>query len=127
MSIDDYAGGAGRGAASLLLRNRDHDFPAWQGRDLAARDLAARLHLLASDRATATTVAHQELPRLRRLGGAPSLATVTMGGNDLFEDRGYQVTAPECPRKHGDAHQQREGSAGLAELGVAEIVDTTRR
>lgn len=29
MSIDDYAGCAGRGAASLLLRNVDADFPAW--------------------------------------------------------------------------------------------------
>jgi hypothetical protein len=37
MSIDDYAGGAGRGAASLLWRNRDDDFPAWVGRDLTAR------------------------------------------------------------------------------------------
>jgi hypothetical protein len=50
-----------------------------------------------------------------------------MGGNDLFEDRGYQVTAPEWPRKHGDAHRQPEDTAGLAELGVAEIVDTTTR
>src|SRR6266511_3866336 len=32
MSIDDYAGGAGRGAASLLYRNRDDDFPDWAGR-----------------------------------------------------------------------------------------------
>jgi hypothetical protein len=34
MSIDDYAGGPGRGAASLLWRNRDDDFPAWAGRGL---------------------------------------------------------------------------------------------
>src|SRR6266540_1536519 len=32
MSIDDYAGGVGRGAASLLFRNRDTDFPDWAGR-----------------------------------------------------------------------------------------------
>jgi hypothetical protein len=38
MSIDDYAGGPGRGATSLLLRNRDDDFPVWAGRDLTARD-----------------------------------------------------------------------------------------
>jgi hypothetical protein len=68
MSIDDYAGGPGRGAASLLLHNRDHDFPAWAGRDLASRDPAARLHLMATDGATATTVARQQLSRLRRLG-----------------------------------------------------------
>jgi hypothetical protein len=53
MSIDDYAGGPGRGAASLL-RNRDHDFPAWAGRDLIAHYPAARLHLLATDGATST-------------------------------------------------------------------------
>ncbi len=38
ISIDDYAGGSGRGGASLLFRNRDDDFPEWSGRDLRARD-----------------------------------------------------------------------------------------
>jgi hypothetical protein len=42
LSIDDYAGGPGRGAASLLWRNRDRDFPAWAGRNLTARDPAVR-------------------------------------------------------------------------------------
>jgi lysophospholipase L1-like esterase len=84
MSIDDYAGGPGRGAASLLWRNRDDDFPAWAGRDLTARDPNARLALLASDGATSTTVAGEQLGRLRRLGVIPTLATVTMGGNDLL-------------------------------------------
>ena len=36
MSIDAYAGGAGRGAASLLYRNRDGDFRDWFGKDLMA-------------------------------------------------------------------------------------------
>jgi hypothetical protein len=67
MSIDDYAGGPGRGAASLLWRNRDDDFPAWAGRDLTARDPTARLALLASDGATSATVAGEQLGRLRRL------------------------------------------------------------
>jgi lysophospholipase L1-like esterase len=84
MSIDDYAGGPGRGAASLLWRNRDDDFPAWAGRDLTARDPTARLALLASDGATSATVAGEQLGRLRRLGVTPTLATVTMGGNDLL-------------------------------------------
>jgi lysophospholipase L1-like esterase len=84
MSIDDYAGGPGRGAASLLWRNRDDDFPAWTGCDLTARDPTARLALLASDGATSTTVAGEQLGRLRRLGLTPTLATVTMGGNDLL-------------------------------------------
>ena len=84
MSIDDYAGGPGRGAASLLWRNRDRDFPAWAGRDLTTRDPTARLVLLASDGATSTTVAGEQLGRLRRLQRTPTLATLTMGGNDLL-------------------------------------------
>jgi hypothetical protein len=43
MSIDDDAGGPGRGVASLLWRNRDDDFPAWAGRELTAHDPTARL------------------------------------------------------------------------------------
>ena len=84
MSIDEYAGGPGRGAASLLWRNRDRDFPAWTGRDLTTRDPTAVLAVLASDGATSTTVAHQQLERLARLELTPTLATVTMGGNDLL-------------------------------------------
>jgi lysophospholipase L1-like esterase len=84
LSIDEYAGGPGRGAASLLWRNRDRDFPAWTGRDLTAHDPTARLALLASDGATSATVAGQQLGRLRRLERRPTLATVTMGGNDLL-------------------------------------------
>jgi lysophospholipase L1-like esterase len=84
MSIDDYAGGPGRGAASLLWRNRDDDFPAWTGRDLTTHDPSARLVLLASDGATSARVAGEQLGRLRRLGVIPTLATVTMGGNDLL-------------------------------------------
>ena len=63
MSIDDYAGGPGREPASLLWRNHDQDFPAWVGRDLTARDPAARLALLASDGATSTTVVRDQLGR----------------------------------------------------------------
>jgi lysophospholipase L1-like esterase len=93
MSIDDYAGGPGRGAASLLRRNRDHDFPAWAGRDLTSRDSTARLVLLASDGATSTTVAGEQLGRLHRLGLTPTLATVTMGGNDLLAAYGDATAA----------------------------------
>ena len=93
MSIDDYAGGPGRGAASLLWRNRDRDFPAWAGRDLTTRDPTARLALLASDGATSTTVAGEQLGRLRRLQRTPTLATVTMGGNDLLAAYGDTTAA----------------------------------
>jgi lysophospholipase L1-like esterase len=93
MSIDDYAGGPGRGAASLLWRNRDHDFPAWAGRDLTTGDPTARLVLLASDGATSATVAGEQLGRLRRLERTPTLATVTMGGNDLLAAYGDATAA----------------------------------
>ena len=98
MSIDDYAGGPGRGAASLLWRNRDHDFPAWPGRDLTTGDPAARLALLASDGATSTTVAGEQLGRLRRLELKPTLATVTMGGNDLLAAYGDATAARRAIR-----------------------------
>jgi lysophospholipase L1-like esterase len=84
ISIDDYAGGAGRGAASLLLRNRSEDFPDWDGRDLRSRIPHARLVQLAADGATSADVVDLQLPRLSRLGVVPSMATVTMGGNDLL-------------------------------------------
>jgi lysophospholipase L1-like esterase len=125
MSIDDYAGGPGRGAASLLWRNRDDDFPAWAGRDLTTGDPAARLALLASDGATATTVASQQLRRLRRLVGTPTLATVTMGGNDLLAAYGDQTSARRAIRTVAD--NGRLVLAGLRELmgAAAPIVVAT--
>lgn len=79
MSIDVYAGGAGRGAASLLHRNRDADFPAWAGQDLATAGLTAVV--LATDGATAIDVVVEQLPLLTQ---APALVTITAGGNDLM-------------------------------------------
>jgi lysophospholipase L1-like esterase len=114
MSIDDYAGGPGRGAASLLWRNRDHDFPAWAGRDLTTRDPAARLALLASDGATSTTVASQQLRQLRGLGRVPTLATVTMGGNDLLTAYGDTTAARRAIRTVVD--NGRRVLAGLRDL-----------
>jgi hypothetical protein len=35
ISVDVYAGGPGRGGASLLARNRDEEFPDWRGLDFA--------------------------------------------------------------------------------------------
>src|SRR5262249_25517249 len=79
MSIDDYAGGAGRGAASLLHRNHNGDFPDWAGRDLATAGLTAQV--LASDGAMAADVLYEQLPLMKL---APVLVTITMGGNDLM-------------------------------------------
>ena len=87
ISIDEYAGGPGRGGASLLAVNRDSDFPDWQGRDLASRLPDFDWRLLATDGATTATVLDRQLPRLRELasrGGPPAVVTLTIGGNDLL-------------------------------------------
>ena len=141
MSIDHYAGGPGRGAASLLWGNRDDDFPAWAGRDLTARDPTARLALLASDGATSATVAGEQLRRLRRLERTPTLATVTMGGNDLLAaygdataarrairtvvDNGRLVLAslrtlmgPEAPIVVATVYDPSDGSGDAGRLGL---------
>jgi lysophospholipase L1-like esterase len=88
MSIDAYAGGPGRGAASLLHRNRDTDFPDWAGRELAASGHTAQI--LAADGATSADVVVKQLPLVT---GAPSLVTLTMGGNDLLMSYGDAASA----------------------------------
>jgi lysophospholipase L1-like esterase len=88
MSIDAYAGGPGRGAASLLHRNRDPDFPRWRGRDLATRGWTATD--LCRDGATSLGVLRQQLPALT---GPADLVTVTMGGNDLMMAYGDAAAA----------------------------------
>jgi lysophospholipase L1-like esterase len=150
MSIDDYAGGPGRGAASLLWRNHDDDFPAWAGRDLTTRDPAIRLALLATDGATSTTVATQQLGRLRRLGRVPTLATVTMGGNDLLAtysdaaaarrvirtvvDNGRRVLAglrelmgPDAPIVVATVYDPSDGSGDAGRLGLPPWPDALDR
>jgi alpha-beta hydrolase superfamily lysophospholipase len=42
---------------------------------------------------------------------------------DYFGKRGFAVSAPEWPRKHGDVEELREGADELAGLGLTEIVD----
>ncbi|HLL67430.1 MAG TPA: SGNH/GDSL hydrolase family protein [Micromonosporaceae bacterium] len=88
MSIDVYAGGPGRGAASLLWRNRDADFPDWAGRDLATLGYTASD--LTRDGATSVDVLDRQLPHLP---GAPAVVTLTMGGNDLMMAYGDAIAA----------------------------------
>ncbi|MET7424164.1 GDSL-type esterase/lipase family protein [Dactylosporangium sp. NPDC005555] len=64
ISIDDYAGGPGLGAASLL-----------------ADDFGIDLTLLARDGATSDDVMRSQLDKVE---GRPALITLTMGGNDLL-------------------------------------------
>ena len=42
---------------------------------------------------------------------------------EYFDKRGFAVSAPEWPRKHGDVEQLREQADELAGLGLTEIVD----
>jgi lysophospholipase L1-like esterase len=93
ISIDDYAGGPGRGGASLLFRNRDEDFPQWQGRDVASLHPDARFFPLASDGATTRTVTDVQLPLLAALPAPPTLVTLTVGGNDLLSAYGDTAAA----------------------------------
>jgi lysophospholipase L1-like esterase len=88
ISIDYYAGGPGRGAASLLVRNRDEDFPDWSGRDLTTRFPGLRSQLLVTDGATSQDVLDRQLPRLPSLGEPPAFVTLTAGGNDLLQAYG---------------------------------------
>jgi lysophospholipase L1-like esterase len=84
MSIDYYAGGPGKGAASLLLRNRDADFPDWAGRDLTSAVPGITGLLLARDGATSGDTAASQLEMLRAANVRPTHVTVTCGGNDLL-------------------------------------------
>jgi pimeloyl-ACP methyl ester carboxylesterase len=42
---------------------------------------------------------------------------------EYFDRRGFAVSAPEWPRKHGDVDELRDHADELAGLGLAEIVD----
>jgi lysophospholipase L1-like esterase len=88
ISIDAYAGGSGRGAASLLYQNRDNDFPGWQGKDLKTCLPGIRLIPLAMDGATSATLRYVQLPQLQEMRIHPEIITVTIGGNDLLQSFG---------------------------------------
>jgi lysophospholipase L1-like esterase len=93
ISIDDYAGGPGRGGASLLFGNRDDDFPEWHSRDLRTGDPETTFSLLATDGATVRTLLDTQLPRLAALRLRPTLVSVTIGGNDLLGAYGDTAAA----------------------------------
>jgi lysophospholipase L1-like esterase len=88
ISIDEYAGGPGRGGASLLARNRDDDFPAWRGRDFATTRPELGFRLLATDGATTRSLLQTQLPRLAAADVVPRVVTLSVGGNDLLSAYG---------------------------------------
>ena len=100
ISIDEYAGGPGLGGPSLFARNRDDVFPQWRGRDLATVHPDLRYHLLALDGGTTDSLLHHQLPQLERSGAAPSVVTLTVGGNDLLS------AYADTPRARRVVHQR---------------------
>ena len=112
ISIDDYAGGPGRGGASLLARNRDDDFPQWRGRDLLSRHPDTTFRLLASDGATTRTLLDVQLPRLAALELRPTLVTLTIGGNDVLGCYGDTAAA-----RRTVSHVRSAVAAALDRLG----------
>jgi hypothetical protein len=94
ISIDDYAGGPGCGAASLLHENTLR-FPEFDGKDLSSRLSGIRLELLAADGATAPDVAGLQVRNLPGLGGDIAVATLTCGGNDLLRIYGADLQVGE--------------------------------
>ena len=84
ISIDVYAGGPGRGGASLLARNRDDAFADWRGHDFATTRPELGFGLLATDGGTTASVLEVQLPHLESSGTVPRVVTLTVGGNDLL-------------------------------------------
>ena len=124
ISIDEYAGGPGRGGASLLARNRDDDFPDWRGRDLQTREQDLRWHLLAVDGGTIRTVLDDQLPRLERLGVTPDLATLTVGGNDVLGCYGDTRSALATVSAVRAGVSEILGRIGAISAGATVIVGT---
>jgi len=111
MSIDDYAGGDGCGAASLLYRNRDEDFPEWRGRDLTQTRPGIVAIPLARDGATSEAALHVQMPQILDLGLRPSVVTLTLGGNDLLQSYGDDGAVREALQRF-----RNNADAVLAEL-----------
>jgi hypothetical protein len=95
ISIDLYAGGAGRGGASLLARNRDADFPDWRGHDLATTRPELGFALLATDGGTTASLVDGQLPILESSAVVPRIVTLTAGGNDVLRAYGDTRAALE--------------------------------
>jgi len=74
------------GAASLLYRNHDATWPEPQNHDLSTRFPAIALTDLTADGATTMCVLSGQLHEMKRRvdADAPSIVTLTIGGNDLL-------------------------------------------
>jgi lysophospholipase L1-like esterase len=120
ISIDDYAGGPDRGAASLLARNLDADFPQWQGKDLRVPS-----HVLAADGATTASLLGLQIPRLQQLDIEPTLVTLTIGGNDVLSCYGDTRAAIATVRTVGErVRQALDRLRPLAQAATRIVVGT---
>jgi len=130
MSIDDYAGGPGRGAASLLYRNHP-DWPDFAGSDLTTLLPDLEFRILAFDGATSEGVLAVEAPALRSLPKVPRVVTLTVGGNDLLTYFG--IGRGEAGRAAGHLRSRLErilagcleAVAGAGCVAVGNIYDPT--
>ena len=141
ISIDVYAGGPGRGGASLLARNRDDDFPDWRGHDFATTRPELGFGLLATDGGTTASLLDVQLPHLESSGTVPRVVTLTVGGNDLLGAYGdtrqaldivgvvgarvdqalvrlRALVAPEDPVIVGTVYDPSDGTGDEARLGL---------
>ncbi len=84
LSTDRHAGGPGRGACSLLARNRDDAYPDLAGADLTSRFPEIRIEPLAREGATTRGVLEEQVFRLPGDPGGRTLVTYTAGTNDLL-------------------------------------------
>lgn len=75
---------SGVGAASLLFRNADRFWPEFEGRDLSTLSPGIEFVDLTADGATTADVLWAQIPALPPDDGAPTLLTLTAGGNDLL-------------------------------------------
>jgi len=75
----------GVGAASLVFRNDDTLWPEFANQDLVTWYPGIEKVDLTIDGATTTTVLSTQLSHLARFSAAPSLVTLTVGGNDLLQ------------------------------------------
>ena len=125
ISIDVYAGGRGRGGASLLARNRDDDFPEWRSLDLASTRPELGFALLASDGGTTASLLEVQLPCLEASAAVPRMVTLTVGGNDLLAAYGDTRQALEVIGVVGArVGQALDRLAGLVPAGDPVVVGT---
>lgn len=87
LSLDTPSGGPGHGAASLLYRNKDANWPEFKGRDMVTRDPSVRLLTLAQDGATTRSTFSQQMKRLPVLED-PVLVVITVGSRDILAAAG---------------------------------------